>query len=478
MVATLFLYGCLLAPAQPTGSGDWTVLPRLGRDQELVYRGTFTEEANGGRVQFSRAYRVETRFFVLDTPSRHAEVAVLTVLKPRDKRPESPTPAVSGESPVSSVRLEVVRVDLQGKVLGDPGVSLLAPLEGPPTIECGAFVEVPRGRIGKDQTWETAEEGRPARSWHSKGTETVNATSCLKLVGVQQSEDWDKPRADRAAWRRTDTVWLAPRAGIAHRVERVIERREPAHKEPTQKSVLRYELESTMQYPGQLGDDRRREITQARTFADTAAPLTAAPAKSAAQLNTLSTRIAFHLEHEAATPYREAILQVKRRVEAAKRGEVPPPSLVEEMVEKSTIATVGQTAPDFSIPDFTSTESARLRRWLGKPVLMVFYNPASPTTPDVLRHAQRVRDHYPESVTVVGLSMSDDAERVRKQRDELKVTFPILNGAGLRISYAVEATPKLVLIDGAGIVRGAYLGWGEETASEVTQELKRWLPRR
>jgi hypothetical protein len=78
-------------------------------------------------------------------------------------------------------------------------------------------------------------------------------------------------------------------------------------------------------------------------------------------------------------------------------------------------------------------------------------------------------------LTVLGLSVSDDARLVGQQRTALGVTFPILNGSGLRVSYAVETTPKLVLLDPAGIVRGAYLGWGQDTLQEVQEELRHGL---
>ncbi len=76
---------------------------------------------------------------------------------------------------------------------------------------------------------------------------------------------------------------------------------------------------------------------------------------------------------------------------------------------------------------------------------------------------------------VVGLSVSGDAEQVRRQRKELGITFPILDGAGLRISYDVQTTPKFVLLDAANVVRGSWLGWGHETPTEVREELKRWM---
>jgi hypothetical protein len=71
--------------------------------------------------------------------------------------------------------------------------------------------------------------------------------------------------------------------------------------------------------------------------------------------------------------------------------------------------------------------------------------------------------------------MSDDADKVLQQREELKLPFPTLSGQGLKHSYAVEATPKFVVLDGAGIVRGAYIGWGRETPGAIAGELKHWI---
>jgi peroxiredoxin len=139
------------------------------------------------------------------------------------------------------------------------------------------------------------------------------------------------------------------------------------------------------------------------------------------------------------------------------------------------VATVGQPAPDFLATELTGTGSARLRNWLGRPVLLVFYHPSSPTAAEVLRFAQKVATDRAGAVRVVGMSVSDDAALVRKQHGEMKMTFPVLSGGGLRHSYAIEDTPKFVLLDGAGVVRGAYLGWGHETAGEVLTELARWL---
>src|SRR5262249_35659045 len=161
----------------------------------------------------------------------------------------------------------------QGKAVTGDGVSLAVPLEGPPTVEIGAFVEAPQRMLRVGQSWEVADEGRPPRTWRVAGTELVDNTTCPKLERRQQADDCDQPRGARASWRRRDPVGLAPALGIAVRVERVIEGREPLRKEPTQKAVLRYALESRFTYPGQLYEDRCREIELARKLAAEAAPL-------------------------------------------------------------------------------------------------------------------------------------------------------------------------------------------------------------
>jgi peroxiredoxin len=478
MVATLYLMGCVLAAGQTGGPptaplrGDWLLAPRLSRSQELVYRGTFAEEARGTRVEFSRSYHVEARAFVLDTPPRGAEVAFLTVLKHRGPQPAAPPAGTA--VPAMSVRLERAAVDLQGKVSADRALNLTVPLEGPPTLECEMFVEVPSGRVGANEPWEVLETGRPARTWRVAGSEAVRGTVCLKLVGVQQSDEWDRPRADRPAWRRQDTVWVAPRLGIAYKVERVIERREPAQDRPTQRSVLRYDLDSGLQLSGRYADDCRQEIARALALRDRAAPLLPTPARYAPNLAALLKEIDYHVEHQPDTAYRPALLQVKRAVEAARRGEAPPPALPGGSTAPPAVATVGQPAPDFLASQLTGTGSGRLRNWLGRPVLLVFYHPNSPTADDVLRFAQKLAAGRAGALHVVGMSVSDDAAVVRKQHAELRLTFPVLGGGGLRHSYAIEDTPKFVLLDGAGVVRGAYLGWGRETAGEVLAELERW----
>jgi len=170
--------------------------------------------------------------------------------------------------------------------------------------------------------------------------------------------------------------------------------------------LVKYDLESSLQYPAQLfedqapgGDTDSRLLRDGRSNARRAA-------KHASQLEALQGKIANYLEHQPPSPYRDAATQLQHRIEAARKGEATP-VLPEEKNDAPGIAQVGHTAPRLSGPGVSGAqESVRPRRWLGKPVLMVFYNPKSTTAEELLRFAQLTTESYRDDVKVVGLAMS------------------------------------------------------------------------
>jgi peroxiredoxin len=473
MIATLSLIS-LLAVGQPPERSDWLLTARLGRAQELVYKGTYDEQSVGGDVEFRRTYWVQGSVFVVDSTATDAEVAFLTILRQRGARGSK----IETAAP-SSVRLEIMRLDSHGRLKPEPGVNLAVPLEGPPTIETGAVMQLPARRVSIDTNWDQEEAGRPTRTWTVVGTETVKGTPCVKMVGIQKSEDWEtaKARADRVAWRREDTVWLEPRLGVAYKLERRIERREAGHKEAGYHSVLMYELDSQVEHLRETHFDLVREIKRAHTLAESAAPLLLTPAKYTSQIDQLLESIKKHLENSAPTPYREATVHLQRRLESARRGDAPPAPLNPDSPELS-IAAVGRLAPDFIAPDMLTNESNRLRRWKGKPMLLMFYSTRSPFSTDLLQLAQDVQTAGKGDVAVVILVLSNDPETVRKQWTEAHVTVPVLDGRGLRQSYDVKDTPKILVVDADGVVRGVEVGWGRETRETILEDLRLCKPRK
>src|SRR5262249_13131533 len=152
---------------------------------------------------------------------------------------------------------------------------------------------------------------------------------------------------------------------------------------------------------------RQQEITQAQAFADSAAPLLATPQRFGPQLTFLLNKINNYLETEGPTPYRDAVLQVRRRVEAAQKGETPPMAAPSVIEERPAVATIGYPAPDFVTTQFTGQDSVRLRGFQGRPVLLIFYSPASETAEEMLAYAQNLSNKHAGRVTVLPLSVSD-----------------------------------------------------------------------
>jgi peroxiredoxin len=463
------------AAAQPASRNEWLLMPQLVRGQEFSYSGWVTEEFINDGVRCPRSYRLESSFLVLDSSKTKWDVAFLTVLSRQEQR-AGQQPVASASAP-SSARLELVEIDTLGHVRGKPGVTTV-PLDGPPTAEFGAIVEVPRSAVSPEQFWDVAEEGRSPRTWRVAGAEVVQSALCVKLVGTQQSQDWDQPRGDHTAWQRRDTVWLAPQVGVAYRVERVIERRAPLRTEPTYRAVVRYERDNQATYLGQLFDDCVAEIERARKFQEEAEPLLREPDLYRGQLDGLLKRIALHLQKPPTVgQYRKAMVQIQRRLEAA-RNHLSTPELGTAAVEAGPQRIVlGQRVPDFVVTELVEHESVRLYRLKGHPVLLMFYNPSTDIGRQVLRFAQALSEKHRPSLTVLALAVTEDEELVKSQHAEMHLTFPILDGKGLHPTYGVDGLPRFVLLDSDGVLRASWTGWGAHTAHEVAQEVERWLPR-
>jgi peroxiredoxin len=486
MIASLYLMTCVWSLAQPpggppgtttpaprpvSGRGPWLLSPQLAPGQELTYNGTYKEEFFGPGVSHESTYRLENTLLVTEP----GKVAVLTVLKWQAPRGKPGDPAAKP----ASVRLEVIQVDRLGRVRAADGSAHHLPLEGPPTLETGAFIEFPAGSVVPERTWEVLEEGRPPRVWRAVGTESVRSTTCLKLVGTQKSVNWDSPRADKAAWRRTDTVWVNPQSGVAYRVERILEHRDAARRKPSQTCRVAYELVGRVAYAdrGNIFSDLRGEINKTIGYLEEAKPYLRQPAQHKNQIEVILKKIELHVKNQAPNPpYRQALLHVQRRLQGALNGDVPPETTTEP-VAAPAVAAVGQRAPDFLVTDLISKQSTRLYRLAGRPVLMVFYNPSTETGRQVLRFVQQISERNRPGLAVLALAVTDDVDEARKQYEDMQLPFHVLDGRGLHRTFGVDATPRLVVLDAEGVVRGLYTGWGRQTSGEVSEELRRWLPR-
>jgi peroxiredoxin len=254
----------------------------------------------------------------------------------------------------------------------------------------------------------------------------------------------------------------------------VIEQHAPASDAVAHRSTLRCDLDSGLTYPGKLFDDRVSEIKQARKFAEEAEDWLRVPEQHKTQLEATLKKLKQYSDHEPPTPYRKAVLQLQKRVEAALRGEtIPDPQRSDEL--ETPRITVGQRVPDFVCTDLLTRQTYRLQRLLGKPVVVIFYNPATDIGRKTLELAKTLAQRYPQGVTLLPLAVTDDLELVQKQQQEMKLPFPVLDGNGMHQMFGVDALPRFIILDGEGVVRCAFTGWGPHTPTDVNDQLERWI---
>lgn len=455
--------------SSPEPRQEWTVAPSWVPGQELVFRGKIAEQSQGQGVQFSKDYRLEVRVLVLDSRDDWNELACCTKLQASNQRPLTE---------VSSLRLAIVTVNGLNKF--QPGMDEklpTRPVDGPHPWEVGFLLELPAARVKPGQKWTLTAQNQPPRHAVVRGPASVSGVPCVHVEVHQQSDDWDQPRADRTAWRISERIWIGLRQGFVQRVERIVERRAPAHREVTHRIVTEYDLESQLRYDGLFFEDRRRDIQLTLQIEEQLRPLLRDPgrANSTAAFEALVTKIDAAARLHPATPYREVLLRLRHQAVAGSQHRLPPPVSGETGTPRSGLI-VGQAAPDFAIQELYTGRTFTLRACRGKPVLLAFFHPASLSTPELLRFLQQQQEHLGTSAVLAALSLSDHAESLVQVRTQIRLTVPVLAGKSLRWSYGVEATPYFVLVDGAGAVQALHTGWGPETAQRLEQMLRSSRP--
>jgi hypothetical protein len=448
--------------AQIAPPGDWAVAPRLERGQELVYQGSYTERLVENEQQFSKAYDLETRVFVLDVTPQSANVAVMTVLRT----------AGAGSDAPKSVRLEIGVVDRNGRLSWQDGGAFAPPLVGPATLEGGLFVALPGPRIAAGQEWDFNASPRPPYGWRAVDTEIVKRARCVRLAGVQQTADGSP------AWKRTDTTWMALTTGLVQRVDRQIEWRESDDRSGRTSVTSRttYELVNHQFYPDGLAAERRLEIERACEFGRKLRELDASGSRANA---TAYQRLLGMIEHDLqrpVTPYRPAVQWLRQQADARRGGEAPATYAPEASAAPPPIE-IGQAAPDFVALDLATNSSTRLQRLRGRPVLLVFCRPNSPTAAETLRCAQSMQQRFGQTATVLVLCVADDSAAATRQRSANCPDVPILIGHDIAGPFTHdaagrEATPRFIVLDATGVVRHIGDGWGSETAGLVERALR------
>jgi hypothetical protein len=452
----------LLAPAAPG--------PTLERGAEYVYAGTVTEAIDRPGTRFRRRHDLEVRVLVLEKLPGRADAAVLTLLRNTDADRGPPV-----------ARLDLVRIHEDGTThlllptgpaplrfdANTPGRALPPPpLDAFAPAEFGAFP--PRSRAKQD-TWTAPEHGRPDVTWQTGGTGFVSNERCVELRGVQKSATWDRPQGAVTAWERTETVWASTQDGSARRVHRVVRHRDGLGTDDAIRVETRYELRTQARLLGPTFARYRTEVEAAYAPGAEAEPLLREAVRLGPQ--PFAVRLArldeFLTDTAPGTPYREAALTVRRRLDAARRGvALPAPVLLPAAgVAPAPRAEVGRPAPDFRAGEF------RLSAARGTPAVLVFFMPGQVTAELSLCVADALAKRYPGRVAVAPLAVFAAPALAAKDVEKRKLTVAVHDGSPAVDLYGIDTYPRFVVVDRDGVLRWTFAGVGPETGYLVREQV-------
>jgi len=459
---------------------------RLERGDEFTYVGSVTETVDRPGMRFKRAHGLEVRVFVMERRDSWSDAAVLTQLRRTDDGPVTGAlPDISG-SKVSqagppAVRLDLIRIHDDGRVhllapLGPAPLRFandtpmralpVLPLDGFAPFEFGMF---PPRQKGPETKWSVAstDPARPPESWSINGHDFIQSERCTQLIGIQQSLDWEKPRGGLTSWQRTEEVWTSEH-GLARRVHRTIVQRDGIATEPAVRIEVKYDLQEQGRPIGRTYDRYRSDIEAAHLASAELLPLLKDAARRGPEpFRQRIARLDDHLSAtEPGTPYREAVLAVRRQLEAARKGEAIPIPTSAAPMAPSKRCKVGEEAPGFQSGDF------RLSDVRDKPIVLVFFMPGQVTTEPAITIADAIQKKCGPRIAVVTLAVFRKVEEGIHDRDRLKLTVPVYDGSPAVGAYGIDTFPRFLVIDTQGKLKWTFAGVGNETGFLVKEQVE------
>jgi DsbE subfamily thiol:disulfide oxidoreductase len=116
-------------------------------------------------------------------------------------------------------------------------------------------------------------------------------------------------------------------------------------------------------------------------------------------------------------------------------------------------------APVFSLPDL-SGELIKLEGFRGRVVIINFWTTWCIPCKEEMPMLDEFSRENSGSITVLGINVGDSINKVMGFMEEVKVSFPILidETGVVGSTYHVVGYPTTYFVDGAGIIRGKYIG--------------------
>lgn len=125
----------------------------------------------------------------------------------------------------------------------------------------------------------------------------------------------------------------------------------------------------------------------------------------------------------------------------------------------SSVASVGQPAPDFTLPDLDG-ESVSLSDFEGHPLFINFWRINCIPCRQELPHLQAVYEERQGALVMLNINTGDDASSIKQFLQSNSLSFSVLLDSDITVAriYAIPGTPTAFFIDKEGIIRAKVIG--------------------
>jgi hypothetical protein len=444
--------------------------PRYVPGQELTYVGMALEKQSGLQgAAYEQPYDLETSALVGRIgATKVAELCCYTTIRlPVRDRDFDAAPF----DDVAGFRFDHLKVTPAGAAswLAGPrkGKGVSCPAEGWSAGELGFLLEAPAEALPIGASWIVKRGDAPDLNCTVAATDLAEGEACVRVVCKEQSRNW--ARADqRPAWRATSTVWLGQNRGLAVRVHRDYEQRQPGETVPSRTVMVKYALAANIAYRGPELQDRLADFElAARVQGDYESLLQGKAERPArAVLGTLKHDLKLAAEQQPrATPYRSALAEMLRATTAAEAGLAqrrPAPPAPGALA----VATLGQPARPWSVKEIDGARRS-LKDFKGQAVVLVQVNPESTLSRKALTDVLATARAGGAKTIVLAACPKADEATAKKLRDAVPGDYRICQAMSADRAYGVKALPHTIAVDAQGLLRANFLGYGPELVSMV-----------
>jgi hypothetical protein len=447
--------------------GQPGITPKLESGREIVWAGTFTEEAvQSGSSQTRQRFQVEHRLLVLPQQSTHTEATLFSRFDLITEGTE--------EKPSPIVRLERIRWLANGQVEvwangRDRWIRLSSQFqEDLPTLELSFFMADLPAWIEPGSEWEIPSSPNFTH-WRTNELVSERGQRCWQIDGWRQSIDWTAPRGPNLAYRQLERVWLSLTLGYAIRLDRTTEVRDPSTQDVIRRNRLEISQKQTMQFRGSALNDRLAEIEMSLLGMRLLQRAMPNAGRLDSPFQRLLDQLAGHeLEHPVgeSIPYRALVNSLERRCEAVMKGQ---PILLPKLTEPPTTISMplleGAFAPDFLAKTVDGTRSIRLMKLRGKPTLLLYFEPNGPSSQEALEQWGRWASTLSQKMHFLAVNLG-------KSANFASLPVLLLDGSDVLKTHRIDSTPQIVWVDEEGIVRHRFLGWGPDVYQAILRLTK------